>query len=108
LHELAGQGQTAALRALLDGSPAATAAALDSRDESGCTPLHFAADRGQLAALALLLDAGADTNARDADGQTPLHYAAMCEQRQVRVGGAVSASLLLPCCGNVWCIPRVT
>jgi ankyrin repeat protein len=94
LHELAGQGNVAALQALLQlgGSKRSAAAApqptVDARDESGCTPLHFAADRGQAVAAQLLLAAGADVNARDADGQTPLHYAALCERKQVCVAAA--------------------
>ena len=53
--------------ALLDAALASPAAA--------DTPLHSAAGTGDTAALAALLDAGADPNARHA-GFTPLHYAA--------------------------------
>lgn len=56
--------------------------AVDQRGGEGETALHWAADRGQLAALRLLLAAGADVNATDADGQAALHYAALAEQRQ--------------------------
>jgi hypothetical protein len=79
LHELAGEGDEAALAAALSGG-----APVDARDGSGCTPLHFAADRGRVAALRLLLAAGADVDAVDEEGQTALHYAAVCGQREVR------------------------
>lgn len=78
LHELAGGGDAAAVAALVDGG----ACGVDDADESGCTALHFAADRGRLEVLALLLARGADVNARDSDGQTPLHYAAVCRQKE--------------------------
>jgi ankyrin repeat protein len=47
---------------------------LTRRDESGRTPLHYAAGAGQ-AALELLLNAGAEVNAQSKDGSTPLHVA---------------------------------
>lgn len=52
---------------------------MDLRDDGQCTPLHFAADRGQLEVATLLIQRGAQVNAQDIDGQTPLHYAALCE-----------------------------
>lgn len=59
---------------------------IDKRDDSGCTALHFAADRGSMEAARLLISAGADINAQDADGQTPMHYACITENREVRYG----------------------
>jgi hypothetical protein len=59
---------------------------LGSRGEGGCTALHFAADRGHLAAVEWLLAHGADVDARDEEGQTAAHYAALCGRRQVRGG----------------------
>lgn len=38
------------------------------------TLLHYAVRHSQLAAVKLLLQAGANPNAQDADGNTPLHY----------------------------------
>ena len=40
------------------------------------TPLHVAAVRGDLAAIAALLDAGADIQSRGEDGYSPLHEVA--------------------------------
>ena len=42
----------------------------------GCTPLHWAAQAAQPAAVAALLAAGAGIEARDELGRTPLHHAA--------------------------------
>lgn len=44
------------------------------RDDSGLTPLHYAAGAGA-AAVDLTLAAGADLNAQAADGSSPLHVA---------------------------------
>jgi ankyrin repeat protein len=79
MHELAGQGDVMGVARLLG----AGSWPLDLRDESGCTALHFAADRGQCEVVELLVSAGSDDNASDEDGLTPLHYAAMCGQEQV-------------------------
>ncbi|XP_037295400.1 kinase D-interacting substrate of 220 kDa B isoform X3 [Manduca sexta] len=49
---------------------------IDDRDENGTTVLMCAAETGRIAALRLLLGAGADACAADADGWTPLAFAA--------------------------------
>lgn len=46
-----------------------------SRSRMGDTPLHFAAIQGNVRAISLLLDAGADIGAAGESGYTPLHYA---------------------------------
>ena len=43
---------------------------------SGVTPLHWAADGGDVAIVAALLAAGADVSLTTGSGQTPLHWAA--------------------------------
>lgn len=53
------------------------------RDEGGMSPLHWAADRGSVAAVAALLDQGWHVDGRDGDGQTALHYASACEHDEV-------------------------
>ena len=64
-------GDLEALSEALDGD----AAALESRNADGWTPLIAAAFHGQLAALELLLGRGADAGAACRDGDTPMHYA---------------------------------
>lgn len=49
---------------------------IDSPDESGWTPLHFAASRGFTELVQLLLDNGSGANVRDEAKRTPLHIAA--------------------------------
>ena len=43
---------------------------------SGTTPLHMAADGGNVTCIQLLLDKGADINCRNFVGFSPLHFAA--------------------------------
>ncbi|KAI3580951.1 ankyrin repeat-containing domain protein [Fusarium oxysporum f. sp. albedinis] len=42
-------------------------------DSDGCTPLHIACQRGNIALAKLLLTKGANSNAQDNEGRTPLH-----------------------------------
>ena len=51
---------------------AETGADPHARDKNGETPLHDAADKGHVAAVAALADAGANLNARTVKGATPL------------------------------------
>ncbi len=53
------------------------------QDEAGRTALHFACDRGQIAAASLLIEKGAQVDKLDEDGLTPLHYAAACEHPEI-------------------------
>lgn len=46
------------------------------RPQDGSTPLHYAADMGNVAAVEVLLAAGAAASAANISGTTPLHYAA--------------------------------
>ena len=46
---------------------------VDARDSEGRSPLHFAAEMGNLAAVVTLVMAGADVNEQDNGGYTPLH-----------------------------------
>ena len=72
IHEAVKAGNVAGVTALLNKAPAL----VNARDESGQTPLHWAA-RGTVAPLlALLVDRGADINAVDNGGTAPLHILA--------------------------------
>jgi len=66
-----------------DQEPPADAAAQPDVDRLGLTPLHRAANRGDLAAVAALLAKGADVNARALAKQTPLHLAVTQEIAQL-------------------------
>ncbi|XP_043203719.1 acyl-CoA-binding domain-containing protein 6-like [Amphibalanus amphitrite] len=55
----------------------------ESADGEGLRLLHWAADRGHVDIVRLLLTRGATVDCRDADGQTPLHYAASCGHTEV-------------------------
>ena len=48
---------------------------VDSRDNWGITPLHWAAKRNSSPMVKLLLDRGANVNAKSIKSQTPLHFA---------------------------------
>jgi ankyrin repeat protein len=49
-------------------------------DEKGRTALHYAAHRGYLDIVKLLVEAGAEIDYEDQDGDTPLFFA--CLQKQ--------------------------
>ena len=59
---------------------------------TGLTCLHAAARAGEPAAVALLLDSGANVNARSANGRTALHFAS---EMPLQHKSAATASLLL-------------
>ena len=61
----------------------AEGADIDARDESGNTPLHFAAERSSACAVRALIDAGADVNARANNNATPLHLAAKTRDDEI-------------------------
>jgi hypothetical protein len=48
----------------------------EQRGEHGGRPLHYAAHKGQVAVVELLVELGADKDATDAHGKRPLHWAA--------------------------------
>ena len=54
---------------------------LNAKDQSGSTPLHHSAARGELAVAKFLLANGADINSKDTQGFTPLYNAARFDQK---------------------------
>uniref|UniRef100_A0A6M2DRH2 Acyl-CoA-binding domain-containing protein 6 n=1 Tax=Xenopsylla cheopis TaxID=163159 RepID=A0A6M2DRH2_XENCH len=54
----------------------------DLLDNQGLGLLHWAADRGYLQIIKLLLINGYDVNLLDAEGQTALHYAVSCSHKE--------------------------
>ncbi|GJQ13354.1 hypothetical protein GpartN1_g5145.t1 [Galdieria partita] len=72
-------GDISSVRYLLEKDPSS----VDQRDESDMTPLMYAADRGYLEIVALLLQYGASVHAVDKEGQSALHYACICDYPDV-------------------------
>jgi len=66
---------------------------VDARDKEALTPLHYAARRGQIHAVRILLEAGADRSLTSQQGVTPLALARVAIERKekVVVGGKASA-----------------
>lgn len=77
LHAAAVEGDVGKLETLLLSG----AEQVDTCDGEGATALHLAADRGQVAAIDLLLRHGAALDALDGEGMSPLHYACLSERR---------------------------
>lgn len=71
------------LEGLSDALKNASLDLINQVDLSGMTPLHWAADRGHVEAVQLLINAGASTKSKDSEGQTALHYAASCGHGKV-------------------------
>uniref|UniRef100_A0A914X6V8 Acyl-CoA-binding domain-containing protein 6 n=1 Tax=Plectus sambesii TaxID=2011161 RepID=A0A914X6V8_9BILA len=68
-------GDVAEIGAVMEAHPEL----LTTRDDAGMTALHWAADHGNEAAVALLLaNAHCPIDAQESSGQTALHYAASC------------------------------
>ena len=51
-------------------------------DEKGRTALHYAAHRGYLDIVKILIDKGADIDYEDHDGETPLYFSLLQKQKQ--------------------------
>jgi len=78
IHKAASQGNIQAIKDYI-----ANGADLNSKDESGWTPLHWAtskvhnkaASQGNIQAIKDYIANGADLNSKDESGWTPLHWA---------------------------------
>ena len=65
---------------------------MNARDNSGNTPLHWAAYGSENPAIiTALLDAGADVNVRAGNGLTPLHFAAASNPNPANIGVLLDA-----------------
>ncbi|XP_041484073.1 transient receptor potential cation channel subfamily A member 1-like isoform X1 [Lytechinus variegatus] len=52
------------------------ASLLNERDSHGCTPMHYATQRGNIVCVESLIDLGATVNLKNNSKQSPLHFAA--------------------------------
>ena len=71
IHDAVQDGDIEQIVQLLTDNPEV----IKSANEDGQTPLHLAAEGGDLKMMTLLIKFGGDVNARDSDGATPLHVA---------------------------------
>ncbi|UCC39738.1 MAG: ankyrin repeat domain-containing protein [Candidatus Aminicenantes bacterium] len=71
IHQAAMKGDLAGVKKILAKKPDS----VNSKDEDGKTPLHFAVQSGNKEVAEFLFAQGADINAKDAKGNTPLHSA---------------------------------
>lgn len=76
INEAVITGDSAKVQMLLREDPKLATAS----DESGRTPLHFAAQTGNIGVISMLLAAGADVKAKCMYGRTPLHVATCARQ----------------------------
>ena len=97
-------GDLASVVQLLDLKPTA----VNSVDDLGATPLHWAAYLGLATLTAFLLDNGADATARNLDGKTPLEVAvarqsdlALLTRSTMSSTDGALLSLVSPTLGNV-------
>ena len=56
---------------------------VNSRDQEGMTPLHYATDRSFVEVATLLIKYNADIDVQDQQGETPLMLAVMCEHEDM-------------------------
>lgn len=84
VFELLGRGDIAAVRALIEKTPAL----VEAKSADGSTVLHYAAYGKDAEFVNFLVDKGAKVEARDAEKRTPLHNAAMMDR------AAVAAALI--------------
>lgn len=78
LHQAASFEQAEIARCLLDAG-----AEVDQREDEGATPLMYAAARGDLRTVEILLARGADPSAKDKDGWTAWDWAVDKENPEI-------------------------
>jgi len=78
---------------------------LDRIDVNGMRAFHWAADRGHLEIIGVLLERGVDVNIQDRDGQTALHFASSCGHGQV-VEALLKAGAVADIADSDGCTPK--
>ncbi|HVR09602.1 MAG TPA: ankyrin repeat domain-containing protein [Thermoanaerobaculia bacterium] len=96
--DAAKSGDVEALTRLL-----AAGGAVNQRDDQGWTPLNWAAGRGDVPMLRLLLDRGADITLTGRDNRTPLMIAKAAGRKEV--AAALTAAEQT---AGIWLDPRLT
>ena len=81
IHDAAGKGDLAKVKALLKANPKLVN--LAGKDDA--TPLHYAVAEGHKAVVEFLLASKADVNAKKTNGVTPLHIAAAMRETEIGV-----------------------
>jgi ankyrin repeat protein len=78
IHDAAIGGDLAGVQAELDKG-----ADVNAKNESGVTPLLWAAWKGHKDVVELLIAEGADVNAKNEDGETPLDFTKQTKQKAI-------------------------
>ncbi|MGL9761743.1 MAG: ankyrin repeat domain-containing protein [Wolbachia sp.] len=76
-------GDFAKVKDLVSRGASLDAANIDAQDKDGKTPLHFAAQEGNLDMVQFFLGRGAKIEAKDIYGWTPLHFAASSDKLDI-------------------------
>jgi ankyrin repeat protein len=72
-------GDAAKVKVFLGSNPSL----IHQKDQSGQTCLHWAANKGHLQIVKLLVSQGAQVNLKDKTGWTPLEYAAEMKRKEI-------------------------
>ncbi|RYG64092.1 ankyrin repeat domain-containing protein, partial [archaeon] len=83
IHQASWQGDVQLVRSFLDAERRLVNSADETDYGEGWTPLHYAAYRGHLEVVQVLLSAGASVNSVNAFNFTPLYYGAQQGRKEV-------------------------
>jgi len=81
IHTVSRQGNLERVKEIIEKKPDQASA----KDNRNCTPIHFAADSGQLEVIKYLLSKGAELSVKDVDGDTPLNWAVYSGHKNVAI-----------------------